>query len=149
MKHQSESSRISADSLSTLVSRLEVIRGSLVQSHSDFRERILGLHPAYRQSAANLIHYLSLRQHDIRSLQDELAALGLSSLGRAEAHVMWTLDAVLDALHHLAGLGKEALEPCEYPGFREGRSLLTSHTEALLGAAPGASRRQDHGHDAV
>jgi len=122
--------------LRTLVSRLATIRGSLVHSDSDFRERILGLHPAYRQSAANLIHYLSLRHHDIRSLQEELAALGLSSLGRAEAHVMWTVDAVLDALHHLAGLDKAALESCEYPGFREGRSLLERHTEALLGAAP-------------
>jgi pyruvate kinase len=136
VKHQSESGRVNANSLSTLVSRLAAIRGSLVRSHSDFRERILGLHPAYRQSAANLIHYLSLRQHDVRLLQDELAALGLSSLGRAKAHVMWTLDAVLDALHHLAGLDKEALEPCEYPSFREGRSLLAGHTEALLGAAP-------------
>ena len=136
MKHRSESSHVSADSLRTLVSRLAAIRGSLVQSHSDFRERILGLHPAYRQSAANLVHYLSLRQHDIRSLQDELAALGLSSLGRAEAHVMWTVDAVLDALQHLAGLDKEALDSCEYPGFREGRSLLERHTAALLGAAP-------------
>jgi pyruvate kinase len=123
--------------LSTVISRLAAIRGALVQSHSDFRERILELHPAYRQSAANLIHYLSLRQHDVRSLQDELAALGLSSLGRAEAHVMWTLDAVLDALQHLAGRDKQASEPCEYPGFREGRSLLADHTEALLGAVPG------------
>jgi pyruvate kinase len=136
VKHQSESGRASGNSLSTLISRLTAIRGSLVQSHSDFRERILGLHPAYHQSAANLIHYLSLRQHDIRSLQDELAALGLSSLGRAEAHVMWTIDAVLAALQHLAGLDKETLDPCEYPDFREGKSLLERHTEALLGAAP-------------
>jgi pyruvate kinase len=126
--------------LSALISRISAIRSALLKSDSDFRERILGLHPAYRQSAANLIHYLSLRQRDLRSLQDELAALGLSSLGRAEAHVMRTVDAVLDALYKLAGLNREALEPCEYPGFGEGRSLLVGHTEALLGAAPSHRR---------
>jgi hypothetical protein len=35
-----------------------------------------------------LIHYLALRRHDIRRLQEQLAALGLSSLGRMESHVL-------------------------------------------------------------
>lgn len=136
MNSEFDSSRDSADLLKALASRLKAIRRSLIKSHLAFREQILGLHPAYRKSAANLIHYLSLRQHDIRPLQEELATLGLSSLGRAEAHVMGTLDAVLNALHRLAGLDREGLEPSECPGFREGMSLLTDHTDALLGAAP-------------
>jgi pyruvate kinase len=42
--------------------------------------------PKHRLSATNLAHYLGLRKRDIRSLQLELAALGLSSLGRSEGH---------------------------------------------------------------
>jgi len=47
-----------------------------------------------------------------------------------------TLNAVLVALHHLAGRKIEAQAPSECPGFREGRSTLAAHTEALLGPAP-------------
>ncbi len=83
-----------------------------------------------------MIHYLALRHQDIRTLQDELAALGLSSLGRTEAHVMSTLDAVIAALHHMAGWKIEAPAPSQCPGFREGRSILAANTEALLGPAP-------------
>ena len=53
----------------------------------------------YRASARNLIHYLGLRQYDLRDFQRELTAFGLSSLGRVEAHTLAGLDAVLAALH--------------------------------------------------
>ena len=61
------------------------------------------IHPDRRSSACNLIHYLTLRRHDLRSLQVGLATLRLSSLGRAEAHVLASLDAVIGALHALKG----------------------------------------------
>ena len=124
------------DSLQALNHEAYEIRGSLIKHESDLQERVSTVHPAYRKSAINLIHYLALRHQDIRTLQDELAALGLSSLGRTEAHVMSTLNAVLVALHHMAGRKIEAQAPSEFPGFREGRSLLAAHTEALLGPAP-------------
>ena len=79
---------------------------------------------------------MALRHLDIRSLQDELAALGLSSLGRTEAHVMSTLNSVLVALQRMAGRRIETQALSEFPGFREGRSLLAAHTDALLGPAP-------------
>ena len=126
----------SRDSFEVLISRLHEILCSLVRHESDLRERLSTVHPAFRKSAINLIHYLALRHQDIRTLQDELAALGLSSLGRTEAHVMSTLNAVLVALHHLAGRKIAAQVTSEFPGFREGRSLLAAHTEALLGPAP-------------
>ena len=107
-----------------------------MKHESDLRERISAVHPAYRKSALNLIHYLALRQQDVRTLQDELAALGLSSLGRTEAHVMSTLKAVLVALNHMAGRKIDLQAPSEFPGFREGKSLLAAHTDALLGPVP-------------
>jgi hypothetical protein len=44
------------------------------------------VHPEHAASAKNLMHYLALRRHDIRRLQSRLAALGLSSLRRMQAH---------------------------------------------------------------
>ena len=126
----------SRDSFEALISKLREIVGSLIKHESDLRERVSAVHPAYRKSALNLIHYLALRQQDVRALQEELAALGLSSLGRTEAHVMSTLKAVLVALNHMAGRKIDLQAPSEFPGFREGKSLLAAHTDALLGPVP-------------
>ncbi len=125
-----------ASSVERLIASLTKLRLSLLKYETDFRSHLLQAHPAFRKSAVNLIHYLALRQHDIRSLQDQLAALGLSSLGRTEAHVMSTLDAVIEALLRMAGRQREKVEQLSFPDFQEGRSLLKAHTDALLGEAP-------------
>ena len=93
------------------------------------------IHPVFRESARNLLHYLALRQRDLRPLQHRLAVLGLSSLGRAEPHVLATLDAVLRALHGLAG---RAWTPPEGPSlsFDAGNRLLAEHAAAVLGPDP-------------
>src|ERR1700683_836259 len=84
-----------------LIKRLSRIRADMLGLESDFADQLALSNPAYRRSAANLLHYLALRRHDVRELQEELASLGLSSLGRTEAHVMATVNAVLKILHHL------------------------------------------------
>jgi pyruvate kinase len=132
VKNEVETRSLEAD----LIAKLTDLQRALVGQENDFRARLLEAHLAYQKSAVNLIHYLALRRHDVRGLQDELAVLGLSSLGRSESHVMATLEAVLNALRHLAGLPREGPLASEYPGFREGRSLLSEHTNALLGPAP-------------
>jgi pyruvate kinase len=51
----------------------------------------------------NLGAYLALRRRDITALQERLAALGLSSLGRSEGKVRLQLDALLATLRRLNG----------------------------------------------
>ena len=51
-----------------------------------------------RASAANLLHYVALRRQDIRSLQEKLEQMGISSLGRSEGHVLYNIDAVIRIL---------------------------------------------------
>jgi pyruvate kinase len=101
------------------------------------------VHPNYRESARNLAHYLALRRRDLRPLQVRLAAMGLSSLGRAEAHVLASVDAVLSTLHRLGHARWEP--PADEPeplDFRGGERLLAEHTQALLGfSAPGRDVR--------
>ncbi|MGZ8164796.1 MAG: pyruvate kinase [Methylobacter sp.] len=89
---------------------------------------------AFSKSACNLAHYLAMRQFDLRHLQDRLAQAGLSSLGRAEASVLSTLDSLLDVLkratdkHYLPG----EKSPSEY-GFNRGQQLLKQHAIELFG----------------
>jgi pyruvate kinase len=96
------------------------------------------IHSSHFLSASNLLHYIALRRHDVRQLQEQLAALGLSSLGRAESHVLGSLDSVLRILSRLTGSDRDTLP--ERPGspirFSDGKALLERNTEALLGPKP-------------
>lgn len=95
------------------------------------------VHPNYRESARNLLHYLALRRRDLRPLQLRLAKLGLSSLGRAESHVLSAVDAVLDVVHRVLRR-RSPKNQGEVTGIdlETGQRLLASHAEALLGPAP-------------
>lgn len=98
-------------------------------------------HPRFAGSASNLACYLALREMDLRPLQSRLACAGLSSLGRSEAHVLASLDAVRRAAAALDGdLDSASPGPAISPGFDEGPALLDAHTEVLLGAATSGRR---------
>ena len=116
---------------------LERIRSGALILEREFAGAVRRTSPALRASARNLLHYLALRQHDIRALQNDLASLGLSSLGRLEAHTLASLDAVLSLLDGLCGRpaerGRDAAAPCT---IRDGSATLTRHADAVLGPSP-------------
>lgn len=102
----------------------------------------------HKNSARNLIHYLALRGRDIRQLQEQLAALGLSSLGRTESHVLAAFEAVLNVVHQLAG--QEWRAPAKRKrsvGFIEGKASCARIPTGSWAAAA-ETRRAHHGHDA-
>ena len=105
-----------------------------------FARDLARVDPAYRASARNLLHYLALRGRDIRPLQTQLATLGLSSLGRSEAHTLASLNAVLGALRRLAGptAGRSIERVTANPpvNFVSGPLRLERHTRRLLGPRP-------------
>jgi len=116
---------------------VEELRRAALAAEQEFRAELDLAALSMRESAYNLVHYLAVRRHDVRQLQEELARLGLSSLGRMEAHVMASLRAVLDALHTLLGHSLSA-DTVEDPrtSFDRGAALLAEHAKAILGAAP-------------
>lgn len=91
----------------------------------------------HRKSAANLIHYLALRTRDVRSLQDALASIGLSSLGRAEGHVMVSVQLLLKHLHHMLRHSWEVPPGSEELVTRhEARKILEQRADRILGPKP-------------
>ena len=116
-----------------LIPALEKLRGAAVSMEQDYRAKLDGIDRLYRASASNLLHYLALRQSDIRELQQDLALLGLSRLGRAEEHALRSIDAVLDALHALAGVPKGNRDSAPAVDIRSGGTCLDQHAAALLG----------------
>ncbi len=117
--------------LQALIKELLIIRKDMLQKESSYAD-LHKVHPRCRKSARNLLHYLALRLHDVRPLQVQLSALGLSSMGRAERKVQATVDALLTHLHTLSGKEWKTNEKpllCH----NEGRRLLEENAEALLG----------------
>ncbi len=88
----------------------------------------------HRSSALNLAHYLGLRSQDVRKLQLDLAAHGLSSLGRCEGHVRDTVD-WLDVWLSGAPPGSESVRR-DYPDAAEAEHLLHENARALFGPRP-------------
>jgi len=126
-----------------VLEELLAIRAKMVDDVAKCAPRLDKIHSNYRKSAENLLHYLVLRRRDRRQLQQHLAVLGLSSLGRSESHVLATIEAVIRAVHRLQGKGKSSLPKTEATvDFVLGKQLLSDHTECLLGvAAQGRSVR--------
>jgi pyruvate kinase len=125
-----------AGDLARLARQLRALRDGALALEAQHREELAAI-PAERcPSARNLLHYLALRQHDIRGLQTDLAEHGLSSLGRLESHVLAALEAVLAALERLGGTEPSASPAPPPVAFREGAPLLAERTASLLGPQP-------------
>ncbi|WP_276499013.1 pyruvate kinase [Pontibacter litorisediminis] len=122
------------DHYQDLIRQLDQLHQDAIALEEKFAPAVRAVHPKFRKSAKNLLHYLALRQHDIRELQEQLAQLGLSSLGRAEGHVLASLQAVRQ---HLCQIARCTDTPKKLAvSFFENRELLAAHTEALLGPKP-------------
>ncbi len=70
----------------------------MLQVEEEYKSQLKRVHPRQRISARNLLHYLSLRCHDLRDLQDDLHMAGLSSLASCESHALSQVEAVLQHL---------------------------------------------------
>ena len=119
-----------------LIEQLWALRQSMRECEAVLAHRLAGIHPDYQASARNLAHYLALRQVDRRPLQESLARLGVSSLGRAESNVLANVDKVLGILHRLVGQPWQAHSEDEPVGILSSGKLLERHTLDLLGPIP-------------
>lgn len=119
----------------TLRERLGALIAAVDQEAASRAASIASVLPRHRMSAANLACYLGLRSRDIHRLQLELAAAGLSSLGRCEGHVR---DTLMRLGAWLAGDRGDApaAGSSDGPDWAKAESLLHANTRALLGPRP-------------
>lgn len=125
-----------ADEASILLSRLDQLKRDVSAAASDL---LADWQPAtacgeFLPSAVNLAHYLALRRADLNSLQPGLQALGLSTLGRCEPHVMASLDAVRATLGRITG--KDEAEYPDPSAFASGPATLAARQSRIFGADP-------------
>jgi pyruvate kinase len=119
-----------------LIEQLWALRSSMLEHEKTLAPALMAVQPDYLASARNLAHYLALRKSDRRPLQEQLARIGVSSLGRAESHVLANLDKVLGILHRLSGQPWQPRSEDEPVGILSSQKLLERHTTELLGVVP-------------
>jgi len=110
------------------------LRSEMVRLGSHSLRNIHDLRSNQRNSAANLIHYLALRAHDLRKLQRRLSEIGVSSLGRSEGYILDDVDRVLGILRRLQH--SASFVPAVRNRRNQRASVLETRTEALLGPKP-------------
>jgi pyruvate kinase len=106
--------------------QLESLCKRALEFEARYADDLALAHPALRQGAKNLVHYLALQQTDIRALQEDLAVLGLSALGQTDRNIMASIHAVQSAL---SGASKKGHTDLHYKTSEE-------HKKAVLGTGP-------------
>jgi pyruvate kinase len=88
------------------------IETAMVKEAEHHTEVLHKVHDEQKVAAQNLIHYLTLRNLDLRKLQDDLHMMGLSSLASSESHIRSQLQAINILLGKKYSLGEK--ESCDY-----------------------------------
>ncbi|MCA9229173.1 MAG: hypothetical protein KDA57_00865 [Planctomycetales bacterium] len=122
--------------IAPLVQRLTSIRRDMLALESTARHLLQAVWPRRKASARNLLHYVALRRHDVRALQEQLIPRGLSSLGRCEANVHATLNSVVGALCRLSDLDEPLESMPAAVDFIRARELVAQSTINLFGPRP-------------
>ncbi|GAA4402902.1 pyruvate kinase [Quisquiliibacterium transsilvanicum] len=119
-----------------LIGALETLRARMLAREDECASRLAEVAPGRRADARNLAHYLALREHDLRGLQERLSALGASSLGRSEPQVLASVDRVLGLLRRAAGVAPAGRRTAGETSPEERVTSLQRNADELLGPAP-------------
>ncbi|NKX55607.1 pyruvate kinase [Arthrobacter mobilis] len=119
--------------LEALLADVRRLHQDLLEAEARQAAEIAAVRPRHRYSAANLVHYVELRRHDIRDMQARLARYGLTSLGRTESRVLASVESLLRTLIRLTGADGAEPPPARVP---DGAELLAGNADALLGPKP-------------
>ncbi|HBG88247.1 MAG TPA: hypothetical protein DEG09_13120 [Marinilabiliaceae bacterium] len=119
--------------------KLELIQGQLEEImrkagklEAEYADRLSYVHPNYRESASNLLHYLAFRSFDIGELQQRLRYLGLPDLANIEGHVMTSLRTIWSIINKL--LDNKGIMPGKSGiSIKRSEELLRINTENLFG----------------
>lgn len=121
---------------SWLLDTLRALRATLQRIELEEATCLGAIHPDYRASAHNLLQVIAFHRHAPVGLPKALRQRGLCSLTDGDAHLLWSLEAVITALETLKGL-----EPTAGSARQEqtgASNLLEQHGKRLFGALAAA-----------
>jgi pyruvate kinase len=124
---------VTVESLDALVARLDAVQCDLESSVAAHGVEIGSVAPEHRKGADNLVRYTTLRQQDLRDLQNDLMDLGATSLSTVEPNVEAKVQAVRNVVAALRG----DPGPWEFAAIddalAEGDEILAANARSLFG----------------
>jgi len=87
-----------SDVLQRIILQLTELEKKMITETEKRQLAFKNLHPHQQYAAKNLVHYLTLRNEDIRELQYSLHICGLSALASSESHIHRQLQSILQRL---------------------------------------------------
>lgn len=124
--------------LSKLIESVENIRHHALEEESKMVTKISAVHTLHKDGAKNLIHYLKVRTFDLRALQKDLSALGISSIGHSEGYTLENIQNILTLLHLLNG--QNTFDKHTYSASEQSYALLEQKADQLLGRNQNGNR---------
>ena len=118
--------------LIALEQKLNRIMEKAKQMEIQYAEELRLVHPIYKKSAQNLIHFLALRSFEVDILEKELQFLGFASLANSESHIMRDI-LNLKQLIHILLYREEPLPLSGILSIEKGDKLLKKNTKLLFG----------------
>lgn len=116
-----------------MISGIDAMIKSATEMEEAYFEQIHSVNACFRSSAVNLVHYMALRKHDIRALQENLRDYGLHPFDNIEPHVMRSLLLTKLLLQRLIG-ENETLNSRKTISVKKSVKILSKNTLALFGA---------------
>ena len=120
------------EKIKKMIAQIDAIMTDALALEKNAQPVLAKVHPNYKKSACNLLHYRILRTHDIRNLQRRLGNMGLSRFARSQSHVMANLltnKAILQAILD----GTPLQMPASELSFKKGENSLKKNAKNLLG----------------
>lgn len=125
--------------LEELKYELEKIRSSLLTFEHKNEKHLKSVRPEYRESARNFLHYLALRQTELKDLQIRLARRGFSSLGRCESYVLSNVQEIINRIEESLQNTQAAIsrhKKANPVSWADAEVLLHQHTRRIFGDRP-------------
>ncbi len=118
--------------LKALGHRLDSILEKAKKMELQYAEELELVHPIYRKSAKNLIHYLAVRTFEVDEFEEELMQLGFPAISAAEGHVMRGILNLKQLISSLLN-EKEPISSKGVLGIKKGDKILKKNTKLLFG----------------
>ncbi len=118
--------------LEQIIVKLEDVLATAEKLTITYAEDLDKIHPAYRQSAQNLILYLAFRQLDFDNIKETLESFGISQLSKDERHIKSSIEAVLNNIRKIL-IPDFGFENIKKEKFKEGYNFQKINTTSLLG----------------
>ena len=117
--------------LTEVKNQIDAILEKMATFESTYKTQIENVHPNYKYSAKNLIHYLAFRSFDNTPFQKNLNDLGLPTSVNTESSILHTMLVYRTLINHLLKID-DTIPKQSFLTNKERKQLLRKNTNALL-----------------